>query len=331
MCSVALPVASKELVGLGRAERVAAHGVDTEQRDSGDCEDDVGAAPLRAEVLQQAGLAGGAGVAELGLLVAPGGAVGVGGGADGADPVRRGHQGVAAARGRLAAARLQRAHAVGRRREQVLRRGVRPVEVAAGGRGGQAGLDPVPACVQAGAQPARVVVQVVLEELPARHPVARRPRGHRQHQDDKAGQRHDDDQHGDEVDEEEPRQAPEGGHEAREPDREDSHAEANHWPLEDLDAGVVGLRRQPDARGDHGDGKQRAHQVDGGDAHVVERHVNLSCHVMSCWQPTTRRRGMEILILASALHSLLLLFLCLASSAIHSLPNRLRKGSSIAI
>jgi hypothetical protein len=48
------------------------------------------------------------------LIIAPGGA-------DGADPVRRGHEGVAAARRRVAAPRLQRGHPFRGRREQVLR------------------------------------------------------------------------------------------------------------------------------------------------------------------------------------------------------------------
>ena len=40
---VALPVAAKELIGLGGAEGVSAHGVDSEERRSVNGDDDVGA------------------------------------------------------------------------------------------------------------------------------------------------------------------------------------------------------------------------------------------------------------------------------------------------
>jgi hypothetical protein len=276
---VALPVAAKEVVCLGGSECVASHGVDGEEHRGGDGDDDVSASPLPSEVLKQAGLAGGAGVAELFLFVAPGGAVGVGVGVDRADPVGWGDEGVAASRRRLAAAGLHGAEPGGG--EEFLRRGrgVRLVEVGASGGSGEARLDPVPASrrFKAGAQPAggRVVVEVVLEEGPAWWRVARGAAGDDEDEDGEAGERGNEEEHGDEVGEEEPWQAPECADEAGEADGEDGDAEGDEGPLEDLDAGVVGQRGQPDAGSDDRDGQERCEEVDGRRAHVVERHCFL--------------------------------------------------------
>lgn len=103
---ISLLVPSEDVVGLGSAEGVAAHGVDGDERNEGGHEEEVGAAPLAPQVGEQAGLAGGAGVAQLHLVVAPQHAVDVGSRVDRADPVRRVHERVAAARWRLAASGL---------------------------------------------------------------------------------------------------------------------------------------------------------------------------------------------------------------------------------
>lgn len=103
---ISLLVPSEDVVGLGGAEGVAAHGVDGDERDEGGHEEEVGAAPLAPQVGEQAGLAGGAGVAQLRLVVAPQHAVDVGSRVDRADPVRRVHERVPAARRWLAASGL---------------------------------------------------------------------------------------------------------------------------------------------------------------------------------------------------------------------------------
>lgn len=139
---VALPVVAEEVVGLGGTEGVAGECVDGEERDGGDEEDEISSAPLPAEVVEKASLAGGAGVAELRRVVAPGAAIRVGGGADGANPRDRGDEGVATPGGRLAAPGLQRGEPGGG--EEILRRGVCLVDVGADGRGGQARLDLLP-------------------------------------------------------------------------------------------------------------------------------------------------------------------------------------------
>lgn len=105
--AVTLLVPPEKLIGLRAAVSEAGHGVDEDERDQRDHQHHVRLPPLPAQVGQQPGLAGRAGVAERRLVVAPQRAVDAGERADGADPVRRVHERVPARRRRLAAPGLR--------------------------------------------------------------------------------------------------------------------------------------------------------------------------------------------------------------------------------
>jgi hypothetical protein len=105
-------VPAEEVLGLRVPEGAAADDVDEDERDGGDEQRDVGLAPLLAQAAEHAGLAGGAAVAELGGVVAPGRAVSVRRRVRRARPRRRAHVRVPAHRRRLAAAGLH-AHPIG--------------------------------------------------------------------------------------------------------------------------------------------------------------------------------------------------------------------------
>ena len=103
-------VAAEEVLGLRVAEGAAADDVDEDERDGGDEQRDGGLAPLLAQAAQHAGLAGGAGVAELAWVVAPRRAVRVRRRVRRARPHRRAHVRVPAHRRRLAAPGLHGQH-----------------------------------------------------------------------------------------------------------------------------------------------------------------------------------------------------------------------------
>lgn len=100
-------VASEEVLGLRVAEGAASDDVDEDERDGGDEQREVGLAPLLAQRPQHAGLAGGAGVAQLVRVVAPRRAVRVHRRVRRARPHRRAHVREPAHRRRLAAPGLQ--------------------------------------------------------------------------------------------------------------------------------------------------------------------------------------------------------------------------------
>lgn len=81
------------------------------------------------------------------------------------------------------------------------------------------------------------------------------------------------DEHCDQVEEEEPGDPAEGSYEARHAHQEHHHAKNDEWPLQNLEAGVVRLGRQPDSGADDGHRKKHRHQVYAADYVFVECHI----------------------------------------------------------
>ena len=105
-------------------------------------------------------------------------------------------------------------------------------------------------------QPRREPLQpVLLEPGPTRR--ARDDEG-----EDEDDEEHDDeDEHGDEVDGQEALLLPVGAHESCGGDDKEGEAEEDERPTEPEEALVVRARRQPDARGDDGEGAHHRHEV----------------------------------------------------------------------
>lgn len=98
------------------------------------------------------------------------------------------------------------------------------------------------------------------------------PAGDHVDEHDQAGEKHYEDEHGYEVEYQQLRNPPEPSDEPGQRHHEDQNPEDDDWPLEDLDAGVVGLRRQPDSGADHRNREEHGDEVDGADDVVAQGH-----------------------------------------------------------
>lgn len=97
--------------------------------------------------------------------------------------------------------------------------------------------------------------------------------GHHVDEHNQASEKYNEDEHGYEVEDQQLRNPPKPSDKTGQRHHQDQNSEDDDRPLQDLDAGVVGLRRQPDPGADHRNREEHGDEVDGADDVVAQGHV----------------------------------------------------------
>ena len=125
------------------------------------------------------------------------------------------------------------------------------------------------------AEPGREASKAVLAEGHARDGVGPARASDYKGEDEEDEEEEDEDEHTDEVEAEEAFLLPIGADEASEGDEEECYSDEDERPAEPPDALVVGLRGQPDARGDDGDGAHQGDEIQQRGDVVAHTHFSL--------------------------------------------------------
>lgn len=142
---------------------------------------------------------------------------------------------------------------------------------------GQTGPDPGPVVVpdDVDFEPVGEAGEAVLAEGGGGGGVGAGVAGGDEGEDEEDEEEEDEDEHTDEVEAEEAFLLPIGADEASEGDEEECYSDEDERPAEPPDALVVGLRGQPDARGDDGDGAHQGDEIQQRGDVVAHTHFSL--------------------------------------------------------